>query len=110
MSTVNPVEARRQREAARIGSTSAAVGMLIGLALIVLGGAFEVRALFGFAEFDGQQNDPPLAIFGMILGLPMILVGFFVHIGSSRRFTGRLLSAPGVGPLTMLVFGFALGA
>lgn len=112
MSTVNPIEARRQREAARLGSTGAAVGIAIGLGLIVLGGALEVRALFGFAEFqgDGQPNDPPLAIFGMIVGLPTLLVGFFIHVGASRRFTGRLLSSPGVGPLTMLVFGLALGA
>jgi len=112
MSTVDPVEARAQREAARIGSPAAAVGIVIGLALIALGAVLEVRALYGFAEFDalGETEEPPLAIFGMIAGLPLMLLGFFVHIAASRRFTGRLLSAPGVGPLSILFVGFAVGA
>lgn len=112
MSTVDPVEARRQREAARVGSPGAVVGMVIGLALLVIGAALEVRGLFGLAEFDNMSegDQPPLAIAGMVIGLPLILAGMFIHIGASRRFTGRLLSAPGVGRTSMLFVGLSIGA
>ncbi|TAJ49842.1 MAG: hypothetical protein EPO52_02570 [Herbiconiux sp.] len=112
MSTVDPVEARAQRERARIGSPGAVVGIVIGLVMIALGAALEVRALYGFAEFDalGDSDGPPLAVFGMIVGLPLMIIGFFVHTGATRRFTGTLLSAPGVGPLSILFVGFAGGA
>jgi hypothetical protein len=112
MSTVDPIEARRRREAARIGSPAALVGVVIGLLMIAVGAALEVRALFGFAEFDGAGDtaEPPLAVFGMIVGLPLLIIGFFVHIGASRRFTGKLISAPVVGPLPILFVGLAVGA
>jgi hypothetical protein len=88
------------------------VGIVIGLLLIAVGGAFETRALFGFAEFDamGDVDEPPLAIFGMIVGLPLLLAGFFIHTGASRRFTGKLLSSPGVGPVSILLVGLSAGA
>jgi len=112
MSTIDPVDARARREAARIGSPGAAAGIVIGLAMIALGAVLEVRALYGFAELDarGGADEPPLAVFGMIVGLPLMIAGFFVHTASSRRFTGRLLSAPGVGPVSILFVGFAGGA
>lgn len=112
MSTVDPVQARQQREEARLGSPGALVGVVIGLVLIVIGAAVEVRALFAIAEFDSAANtdEPPLAIFGMILGLPLLLAGMFTHLGSSRRYTGKLLGSLGVGALPMLFVGFAIGA
>lgn len=112
MSTIDPVDARRRREAARIGSPGAGIGIAIGLLMILVGAALETRALFGFAEFDalGDTDEPPLAIFGMIVGLPLLIVGFLVHTGASRRFTGKLLSAPVVGPGSILFVGLALGA
>jgi hypothetical protein len=112
MSTVDPIEARRRREAARVGSPAALVGVVIGLLLIAIGAALEARAILGFAEFDamGDTDEPPLAIVGMVVGLPLLIVGFFVHIGASRRFTGKLLSAPAVGPGSILFVGLALGA
>ena len=113
MSTVDPIEARRRREAARIGSPAALAGVVIGLLMIAIGAAVEVRALFGFAEFEAQastDDGPPLAIFGMIVGLPLLIIGFLVHAGGSRRFTGKLLSAPVVSPGAVLFVGFAAGA
>ncbi|WP_291049726.1 hypothetical protein [Herbiconiux sp.] len=112
MSTVDPIQARERRQAARIGSPAAAVGIVIGLLMILVGAALEMRALFGFAEFDamGETDEPPLAIVGMVVGLPLLIIGFLVHLGSSRRFTGRLLSAPVVGPVSILFTGLAAGA
>ncbi|MDV7695769.1 hypothetical protein N6B72_02435 [Chryseobacterium soli] len=34
----------------------------------------------------------------------------FIHIGASRRFTGKLFSFPGIGPGPVLFTGFAIGA
>ncbi len=112
MSTIDPIDARRRREAARIGSPAALTGVVIGLLMIAVGAALETRALFGFAEFDDMAatDQPPLAIFGMIVGLPLLIIGFLVHTGASRRFTGKLLSAPVVGPGSILFVGLAVGA
>ena len=112
MSTVDPIDARRRREAARIGSPAAMTGVMIGLLLIAFGAALEMRALLAFAELDsmGATGEPPLAVFGMILGLPLLIIGFLVHAGASRRFTGRLLSAPVVGPGSILFVGLSAGA
>ena len=112
MSTIDPLEARIRRDEARLGSPGALIGVVIGLSLIVIGAAIEVRALFGFAEFDSAPttDEPPIAIFGMVVGLPLLLAGMFTHLGSSRRYTGKLLASPGVGALPMLFVGFAIGA
>lgn len=112
MSSVDPREVRRRQAEARVGSPGAAVGIAVGLGLITAGAAFVARAMFGFAEFDlmDEVNEPPLAIFGMIVGLPTIILGFLIHAGASRRFTGRVLSAPGVGPGSILFVGLAVGA
>lgn len=112
MSLVDPAEARRRRAAARVGSRASLAWVVVGLVCIAVGAALLVRALFGFAELDasGDSGEPPLAVFGMVVGLPLVLLGFFTHIGASRRFTGRLLSAPGIGPGSVLFVGFAVGA
>lgn len=112
MSTTDPLEARRRHDAARIGSPAALTGVAIGLLMIAIGAALASRALFGFAEFDASSDTdpPPLAIAGMIAGLPLLIIGFFVHVTASRRFTGRLLSAPIVGPLPILFAGIAAGS
>lgn len=117
MSTVDPVEARRRREAARLGSPAALVGVFVGLVMIAVGAALVMRAVFGFIGLEADAasspgtdvGEPPLAVVGLVAGLPLLIAGFFVHTTASRRFTGRLLSAPVVGPLSLLVVGLAAG-
>ncbi|PWN59598.1 hypothetical protein [Chryseobacterium oncorhynchi] len=109
--TTDPIEMRKQRIARQKGSQGALLGILIGHAMILLGGVLIARSIFGFLEQDMTNSDePPLAIFGMIVGLPFIIFGFFVHTGACRRFTGKLLSSPFVGPVPVLFIGFAVGA
>ncbi|WET68621.1 hypothetical protein [Sphingobacterium sp.] len=109
--TIDPIEARKQRIVRQKGSQGALVGIFIGHAMILLGAVFIARAIFGFLEQDMINSDePPLAIFGMAAGLPFIILGLFVHIGASRRFTGKLFSSPGIGSGTVLFTGFTVGA
>ncbi|MGU3375096.1 hypothetical protein [Chryseobacterium sp. M5A1_1a] len=109
--TTDPIEMRKQRIARQKGSQAALLGILIGLAMILLGGVLIARSIFGFLEQDLTNSDePPLAIFGMVAGLPFIIFGLFVHIGASRRFTGKLLSSPGIGSGPILFIGLAIGA
>lgn len=109
--TIDPIEAHQQRIARQKGSQTALLGVLIGQAMILLGGVLIARSIFGFLEQDITNSDePPLAIFGMAAGLPLIILGFFVHIGASRRYTGKLLSFPGIGPGPVLFTGIAIGA
>lgn len=112
MSTQDPVAAKQRRIEARRGSVGSLIGIVIALILVALGGALVTRALFGFAEFEisAETDEPPLAIFGMAVGLPLTLIGFFVYFGATRRFTGKLMSSPGVGPGTVLFLGLAAGA
>lgn len=110
MSTIDPLEARRRREAAAIGSPGALAGVVVGLAIIALGAAFETRALFAFGEMTAETTEPPLAVFGLAVGVPLLILGFFVHLRSVRRYTGRLLGSPVVGPLPVLLAGAAVGA
>lgn len=109
--TTDPIEIRKQRMAMQKGSRAALLGILIGLVMILVGGALISRSIFGFLEQDMTNSDePPLAIFGMAAGLPLVIFGLFVHIGASRRFTGKLLSSPGVGSGSVLFIGLAAGA
>ncbi|WP_293942672.1 MULTISPECIES: hypothetical protein [unclassified Sphingobacterium] len=109
--TTDPIARRKQRTTRQRGSKAALCGILIGHAMILVGGMLVVRSLFGFLEENvTNAGEPPLAIFGMAGGLPFIIFGFFVHIGACRRFTGKLLSSPGVGAGPILFLGFALGA
>lgn len=109
--TTDPIEMRKQRIARQQGSRAALLGILIGHAMIVLGGVLIARSIFGFLEQDMTNSDePPLAIFGMTAGLPFVIFGLFVHISASRRFTGKLLSSPVVGPGPVLFIGLAAGA
>ncbi|AZA83501.1 hypothetical protein C1637_15420 [Chryseobacterium lactis] len=109
--TTDPIERRKQQIARQQGSKTALLGILIGQAMILLGGILIARSIFGFLEQDmANSNEPPLAIFGMVAGLPFIIFGLFVHFGSSRRFTGKLLSSPGIGPGAVLFMGLAIGA
>jgi len=110
MSTVDPVEARRRREAARRESKPSAAMYVIGLLVIFVGGVCEVRSIYGFAEISGDADQPPFAIFLQIVGLPAILLGLFLAIGGARRYTGKLAAAPVVSPGTLLFAGFAAGA
>ncbi|KFF10566.1 hypothetical protein IW15_19715 [Chryseobacterium soli] len=109
--TIDPIEARKQRIARQKGSKGALLGILIGHAMIFLGGVLILRSVFGFLELNiTESGEPPLAIFGMAAGLPFIILGLFIHIGASRRFTGKLFSFPGIGPGPVLFTGFAIGA
>ncbi|WP_027388643.1 hypothetical protein [Chryseobacterium gregarium] len=109
--TTDPIEIRKQQIARQKGSQAALLGILIGHAMILSGGVFIARSIFGFLEQDMTNSDePPLAIFGMAAGLPFIILGFFVYIGAGRRFTGKLLSFPGIGPGPVLITGLAVGA
>ncbi len=84
--------------------------LAIGLVVIFLGGVLELRSIYGFAEFAGHGDEPPAAIFMQIVGLPAIILGFFLSTGGARRYTGKLASFPVVGPGTVLFAGFAIGA
>ena len=109
--TKDPIEMRKQHIARQKGSQGALLGIMIGHAMILLGGVLIARSIFGFLEQEMTNSDePPLAIFGMVAGLPFIIFGLFVHIGASRRFTGKLISSPVVGPGTVLFTGLAVGA
>ncbi|UKB82581.1 hypothetical protein LF887_16375 [Chryseobacterium sp. MEBOG06] len=109
--TIDPIEARKQRIARQKGSQAALLGVLIGHVMILLGGVLIARSIFGFLEQDMTNSDePPLAIFSMAAGLPFIICGLFVHISASRRYTGKLLSFPGIGPGPVLFTGIAIGA
>jgi len=110
MSTVDPIEARRLREMRRQGSRTALVMLVLGLVAVFVGGALELRSIYGFAQFTGDGDQPPSAIFMQIAGLPAILLGIFLSIGGARRYTGKLLAIPFVGPGTLVFAGFAVGA
>ncbi|WP_078282860.1 hypothetical protein [Mycobacteroides franklinii] len=108
MSTVDPIEARRQRELRRRGSTGSAATYVFALVAVFLGGAVEARAIYGFAEFS-DNGEPPWAIFLMPIGLVLILFGIFTCIGAARRYTGRLLALPVISPAPVLFAGAAVG-
>jgi hypothetical protein len=109
--TVDPIAAREQRAARQKGSRAGLAGIFIAHAMILLGGVSITRSIFGFLEQDMTGSDePPLAIFGMAAGLPFILLGLFLYTGASRKFTGKLLSSPGIGPGPVLFTGLAAGA
>ena len=110
MSTIDPIEERRRRQAARRGSGPSATMMVVGWLVVFVGGVFELRSIYGFAEFSGDGDQPPYAIFLQIVGLPAILIGLFLSIGGARRYTGRLFDLPFVGPGTIMFAGFAVGA
>ncbi|WP_159474466.1 hypothetical protein [Chryseobacterium sp. 18068] len=109
--TKDPIKMRKQGIAKQKGSMSSLLGILIGHIMISLGGILITRSMFGFLEQEmTNSNEPPLAIFSMVAGLPLIIFGFFVHTGASRRFTGKLLSSPVIGSGPVLFIGFAIGA
>ena len=112
MSTTDPIEARRRREAATIGSPGALALVVFGLVLVAIGAALLARAMFGFAEIDetNPTAEPPLAVFGLAAGIPILLAGTFIQFGASRRFTGKLMSSPGIGVGPILFLGLAIGA
>ncbi|WP_163362037.1 hypothetical protein, partial [Klebsiella aerogenes] len=62
--------------------------LAIGLVVIFLGGVLELRSIYGFAECAGHGDEPPAAIFMQIVGLPAIILGFFLSTGGARRYTG----------------------
>lgn len=109
MSLIDPAETRRQREAARRGSGLAVVVMVIGLVVTFAGGVMMMRAMIGFAEIEAGTEQPPWAIFLMVVGLPAIIVGIPLHLGGASRYSGRLAAAPVVGPLTVMLAGLAAG-
>lgn len=107
MTTTNPIEARRRRRQARIGSPRAALGIVIAVLMIFCGGTMMVRAQYSFA---GGAPESGWGIVGMVGGLLLCIFGFGVYVGAARRYTGRLAAAPVIGPGTVLLAGFATGA
>ncbi|MCI0158773.1 hypothetical protein KNO15_18900 [Leifsonia shinshuensis] len=112
MSTTDPALARRLREQARVGRPGALVWLLVSELLLIVGAALLVRGMFGFAEIPADgTDDPPLGVFGIAAGLPVVLLSTFMHVGALRRYTGKLLGrSPFLGITPLMFVGFAAGA
>ncbi len=112
MSTTDPVAERRRREAARRGSPTTAVGLVVTGALTAIGAGLVAATLLAFASIGDFTEAPlfPWPALGLALGIPALVVGSIVHSGLARRFTGRALEYPVVGPLTIQLLGAAIGA
>lgn len=110
MSTVDPIQVRRQHEAARLGSTSSAAMFVVGLLILFIGAAIVVRSNYGFAEMAVAGDEPPSAIFLMPAGIVMMILGTLISIVGTYRYMGRWAVAPVVGQGTVLLAGFAAGA
>lgn len=111
MSTTDPVAERRRREAAKLGAPRYAVALVISGAVIALGAGVLAAMLLGFGAMDEFTEAAPFPWpgLGMVIGLPALILGFLAHTGFARKYTGRPLDYPLVGPLTLMLGGGAIG-
>jgi hypothetical protein len=112
VSTRDQLRASQHRDASKVGSPTAVAGIVIGLVLIAAGAAVQVRALFSVAELDTARDlsELSLPVFGLVIGVPLLLAGFFVHIAANLRFPGKLTRTPGIGRAAVLFIGLSTGA
>lgn len=111
MSTTDPVAERRRREAAKLGAPRYAVALVISGGVIAAGAGVLAAMLLSFGALDEFTEAAPFPWpgLGMVIGLPAIIIGMLVHTGFARKYTGRLLAYPLVGPLTLMLGGGAIG-
>ncbi|MUL84331.1 MULTISPECIES: hypothetical protein [unclassified Mycolicibacterium] len=108
MSTVDPAEVRRRRDAARRGSPSSLAWIFVWDVVVVAGAVLLARAQYAFAEMSADMSSPPWSTAGWV-GLPLVLLGLLGHFGAARRYTGKLLGSPFIGPVPLMLIGFAIG-
>ena len=121
MSTIDPAQVRRAKEAARQGSVGAAIGVVLGNVLMLAGGAFSGIGAAG-DTFLGNFRDRALNHFfsdsfgpsgwelaALPIGIVLPIIAMFVLTAAAKAYTGTLMSFPVVGPLTVWLAGFSVG-
>ena len=114
MSTVDPQQVRREREARYRGSTTALTMTVVGAVLVVAAGAVGGLAFSGFVlrvrtamvnSVFSDSPDPDPHLWAAPVAVVVTLVAVGVHTRWNHRWSGRTTDLVGPGPLPLWLVG-----
>ena len=119
MSTLDPAAAHRDRLERQKGSTGAALAAVLFALLLVATGALAAYALAGILDtfrlmelnsvFSNWNSEMPGTTFLLPVGIVASIAAWALYAKWNHRFSGDATRFVGVGPLTLLLAGLAIG-
>ncbi|MCM3656270.1 DUF3592 domain-containing protein [Agromyces mediolanus] len=119
MSTIDPAAARRERLERQRGSTGAALAaaafalLLVATSAVIgysFAGIFDTFRLMELnSVFSNWESQMPNTAFGLPIGILTTIAAWAFYAKWNHRFTGDSSRFVGVGPLTLVLAGLAIG-